>query len=102
MPEHDPGEHWYDNIKFKESISKKGKKKETPAYDKLEAAYLEAFLKEAMNAKTCDAVAKREKASVYVEGLLKNGGPAATIFIENFGKERTAWFFRKVLFGTQE
>ena len=102
LPEHDPGEHWYDNIKLKESISKKGKKKETPAYDKLEADYLDAFLNAAKSAKACDAAAKREKASVYVEGLLENGGPAATIFIENYGKEKTAWFFRKVLFGTQE
>lgn len=102
LPEHDPGEHWYDSIKFKESISKKGKKKETPAYDKLEADYLEAFLKESKNVKACNPAAKRAKASVYVEGLLENGGPAATIFIENFGKEKTAWFFRKVLFGSQE
>ena len=35
LPERDPGEHWYDDIKLPESISKKGKKAQTPMLDSM-------------------------------------------------------------------
>ena len=35
LPDHDLGSHWYDSIKLKESVSKKGKKKDTPSFEKL-------------------------------------------------------------------
>ncbi len=99
LPERDPGTHWYDGIKFKESISKKGKK----LSDKLDAytnAYTEAYL--SLPAKpVTDAAAKREKANAYVEGLLKNGGPSTDVFKKALGEQKTAELFRKVLFGTE-
>ena len=48
-----------------------------------------------------EASPKREKASVYVEGLLKNGGPSTDVFKKGLGEEKTAELFRKVLFATQ-
>jgi len=101
LPDHDLGEHWYDSIKLPESLSKKGKKPQTPAFDQTTRDYLEAFLADAKNAPVCDdADAKREKASVYVQGLLTHGGPSTYVFKKALGEERTADLFRRVLFGT--
>ena len=102
LPDHDLGQHWYDSIKLSESLSKKGKKPQTPAFDQTVRDYLEAFLTAAQNAPDCDnADAKREKASVYVEGLLTHGGPSTDVFKKALGEEKTADLFRRVLFGTQ-
>ena len=100
IPEHDMGSHWYDDIKLKISLAKKGKKKDTPVYNKIKDEYFRAYVKAAKSAPLCEGDAKKEKASVYVEGLLSNGGPAASVFIKNYGAEKTASFFREVLFGT--
>ena len=63
--------------------------------------YMNAFLADARLAAPCQADAKREKASVYVEGLLSNGGPSTDVFKKSIGEEKTAQLFREVLFGTQ-
>ena len=101
LPDHDLGEHWYDSIKLCVSLSKKGKKADTAAFDKCAMDYLDAFLASAKSAAPCEAEPKREKASVYVEGLLKNGGPSTDVFKKSIGEEKTAQLFRTVLFGTQ-
>ncbi len=102
LPDHDLGAHWYDSIKLSESLSKKGKKPQTPAFDKVTAEYLEAFLTAARNAPDgTDADAKREKASVYVEGLLTHGGPSTDVFKKALGEEVTGDLFRRILFGTR-
>jgi len=100
LPDHDLGEHWYDSIKLSESISKKGKKMHTVPFDVLTDHYMNAFLADCAKAGSCEEVVKREKASVYVEGLLSNGGPSTDVFKKALGKEITAELFRKVLFGT--
>lgn len=100
FPDHDLGSHWYDSIKLAESVSKKGKKAQTEAFSKLTLTYLEAYL--ACDGAACDADAKRKKGSVYVEGLLTNGGPSTDIFKKALGEEKTAYLFRKILFGTGE
>ena len=102
LPEHDLGEHWYDSIKLPVSLSKKGKKKDIPAFDEAAQAYLEAFITAAEAAAPCDAEAKRKKASVYVEGLLTHGGPSTDVFKKGIGEEKTAELFRKILFATEE
>ena len=101
LPDHDLGAHWYDSIKLPVSLSKKGKKVTTPAFDDCTLAYLQAFLQDAKGAAVCEAAPKREKASVYVEGLLTNGGPSTDVFKKGIGEEKTAELFRKVLFGTE-
>ena len=101
LPDHDLGEHWYDSIKLPVSLSKKGKKAHTAAFDTCAREYLEAYLAAAKTAAPCEAAPKREKASVYVEGLLKNGGPSTDVFKKGIGHEKTAELFRKVLFGTE-
>ena len=101
LPDHDLGEHWYDSIKLAVSLSKKGKKKHTPAFDRCTMSYLNAYLKTAKTADACESTPKREKASVYVEGLLSHGGPSTDVFKKGIGEEKTAELFRKVLFATE-
>ena len=101
FPEHDLGKHWYDDIKLSESVAKKGKKKETPSFDKLAQEYFKAYVEIAKSASACDKNAKKDKASVYVERLLTNGGPSTDIFMKHYGPEKTGNLFRKILFGTE-
>ena len=100
LPYRDPGEHWYDDIKLKESLSFKGKKAETPTFDELVLKQFDAYLGGA-NAPVSDENAKREKASVYVDGLLEKGGPSTDVFKKTLGEEKTAKLFKEVLFGTK-
>ena len=101
LPDHDLGEHWYDSIKLTESISKKGKKMHTVPFDVLTKNYMDAYLADCAKAADSEESIKREKASVYVEGLLSHGGPSTDVFKKALGDEITAELFRKVLFGTQ-
>lgn len=99
IPERDPGEHWYDNIKLSSSISKKGKREHTPALDKLTLEHFEVYV--AFDAATVEnSAAKKEKASVYVNGLLEKGGPSTDVFKKNLGIEKTTKLFKEILFGT--
>ena len=100
LPDHDLGKHWYDDIKLPQSLSKKCKKVQTPAFNDAAYQYLIAYLKSTQNAPACESTPKKEKASVYVEGLLSNGGPSTNIFKKSLGKEKTAQLFRSILFGT--
>jgi hypothetical protein len=102
LPDHDLGTHWYDSIKLPVSLSKKGKKKDTPGFDATVIHYLAKYLQTAQAAAVCEAAPKREKASVYVEGLLTNGGPSTDVFKKGIGEEKTAELFRKYLFATHE
>jgi hypothetical protein len=102
LPDHDLGAHWYDDIKLSVSLSKKGKRLHSKAFDVCATNYLRAFLGAAKKAAPCEASPKREKASVYVEGLLRHGGPSTDVFKKGIGEEKTAALFRTVLFGTQK
>lgn len=101
LPDHDLGSHWYDDIKLPVSLSKKGKKAQTPGFDATVVHYLAKFLETARAAGECEAAPKREKASVYVEGLLRNGGPSTDVFMKAIGPEKTGDLFRRILFATQ-
>ena len=100
LPDHDLGEHWYDSIKLAVSLSKKGKKAQREDFDRCALEYLEAFLTAADAAAWCEPGPKKDKASVYVEGLLEKGGPSTDIFLKNLGREKTEFLFRHFLFGT--
>ncbi|MBR2132791.1 MAG: hypothetical protein IJ955_09740 [Oscillospiraceae bacterium] len=100
LPDHDLGQHWYDSIKLPVSLSKKGKKSRTFTFNVTAEEYLSAFLSTAHSAPPCESTTKLEKSSVYVEGLLKNGGPSTDIFKKGIGTEKTSDLFRRILFGT--
>lgn len=101
LPERDAGEHWYDGIKLKESISKKGKKAQTPALDELAIKHFHAYLGLSAG-EPSSADKKREKTEYYVNGLLERGGPSTDVFKKSLGKEKTEELFKKVLFGTEK
>jgi hypothetical protein len=81
-----------------ESVTKKSKKEHSGAFDTLTKNYFKAYL--SGDANSCKIAQKCEKASVYVEGLLSNGGPSTDVFKKEFGEEKTAHLFRNILFGT--
>lgn len=99
LPDRDPGEHWYDNIKLGQSVYKKGKKANTPALDGLALECFNAYL-----AAPCHSVSdtgkKKELSSAYVDGLLTHGGPSTDVFKKAVGEEKTTRFFKQILFGT--
>ena len=102
LPDHDLGKHWYDSIKLAESVSKKGKKEHSKSFDQFTKIYFEKFINnKAADEEVTDVAAKKAKASVYVEGLLSNGGPSTDVFKKEFGEAKTGKLFRKVLFGTE-
>lgn len=98
LPDKDPGAHWYDGMRLGCSVFKAGKKI-TSRVDALTLDYCAAYLAELRRAPACDPAEKREKAGQYSRGLIANGGPATDPFVKQFGKEKTAAFFRNVLFG---
>lgn len=100
LEDRDAGEHWYDSIKLSESISKKGKKAQTRRFDKLATRHLAAYIGAEAGAVE-NRAEKMKKASIYVEGLIKNGGPSTDAFKKAIGEEKTAELFRKVLFATE-
>lgn len=100
LTERDPGEHWYDSIKLPSSISKKGKKKQTPLMDSLTEEHFEAYLASSQ-APVTDGEAKQVKARVYVNGLITKGGPSTNVFKKSIGEERTRALFENILFGTK-
>jgi len=100
LAERDPGEHWYDDIKLPQSISKKGKKAQSGDFDKLTLEHFKAYL----TSDAPDVSDKERKLSLsqnYVHGLLEKGGPSTDVFKKNIGTEKTALLFKKVLFGTE-
>ena len=102
LPDHDLGTHWYDSIKLEQSLSKRGKKSQTAAFDDAAGKYFTAFLDAARAALPSDPGAKRKKTAVYVDGLLTHGGPSTNVFQKGIGREKTADLFHRVLFSTVE
>ena len=99
LSERDPGEHWYDSIKLKESISKKAKKQLTEEFDLLTLEHFDAYL--SVNASDLTDIEKKNQlSSQYVNGLLEHGGPSTDVFIKLFGIEKTRQLYNKILFGT--
>ena len=98
LAERDPGQHWYDDIKLKSSISKKGKTSQSVRFDQLATEHLKAYLQQTVPAVNADE--KQKKAKNYVDGLLSNGGPSTDVFKKALGTEKTADLFGRILFGT--
>ncbi len=100
LSQRDAGVHWYDDIKLSESISKKGKKRESHELDTLAIEHFNAFLN-ADAGKVADEDRKRELSTIYVNGLLTQGGPSTDVFKKALGEEKTARLFKTVLFGVE-
>jgi hypothetical protein len=102
LPERDPGEHWYDSIKLKSSISKKGKAwNVSNGFEYLTMEHIYAYLYYGEAKIVQDNKAKQDKARVYVNGLIEKGGPSTDVFKGAIGEEKTRELFEGVLFGTK-
>ncbi len=102
LPERDPGEHWYDSIKLKSSISKKGKARNVSnGFEYLTMEHLYAYLYSTEAKIVQDYEAKQNKARVYVNGLIEKGGPSTDVFKGAIGEEKTRALFENILFGTK-
>lgn len=100
IEERDPGVHWYDSIKLKESISKKGKKAQSAQLDDMALKHFYAYI-DVVAPEVTDVEKKNELSARYVDGLLQNGGPSTDVFKKALGQEKTASLFKNVLFGTK-
>lgn len=102
LPERDPGEHWYDSIKLKSSISKKGKAKDVSnGFEYLTMEHFYAYLYSTEAKAVQDYEAKQDKTRVYVNGLIEKGGPSTDVFKKAIGEEKTRELFENILFGTK-
>lgn len=99
LPDADPGTHWYDDLRWPESIKKKGKKAATPQLDALAADFTAAYIALCQTSPACRPEEKLPMAQAYTRGLIANGGPSTDAFVKAFGRERTDAFFREVFFG---
>ena len=88
---------WYDEITLPQTMTFKGKKKDSREFDKLYRECLNAFL-ELPARQVTDVDAKIAKSSKYCEGLLKFGGTSTDVFMKNLGREKTERLFREILF----
>jgi len=93
------GPHWYDDIRYEESIGKVTGFDNSNLCDEVVLDYLEKFLEISAEIKSCDKAAKAEKAAEYSRNLVDQGGMAADNFVKTIGAEKTKEFFSKVLFG---
>ena len=93
--------NWYEDILYKESIHKKTKKKNSQNLDEVTRKFFNVYLNWAKEAKACDVNLKKQKAKVYTEGLLSNGGPSTDVFVKAKGREYTEELYRTKLFGTE-
>lgn len=100
LADRDIGEHWYDNIKLSQSISKKGKKAQTGDLDMLTVNHFNAYLN-VLAPVVSDVPKKNELSARYVNGLLSKGGPSTDVFKKSLGNEKTEMLFKKVLFGIE-
>ena len=97
IPDHDPGVHWYDDIRLPASSFKKCRKN----YDALSRYandYICEYVRLLDDTPKCGRDEKLAKNSEYTEGLISNGGPAVDQFVKMLGKEKTAEFLKKYMF----
>ena len=100
LPSYDPGSHWYDSLSLPASDYNQGRKLDTEFKD-----YVNEFSKKYFEilhtCPPCHPAEKKKKNAEYANGLLENGGPAVNQFVKMIGKEKTALFLKKYMFGAE-
>jgi hypothetical protein len=91
--------HWYDSIKYKESLGYTGKKL-ISRFEDISEEYLKEFLKILRSTKNISPDLKTPKVNDYVNGLLSSG-PTASQFKKLIGEEKTKELFTKYIFGVK-
>jgi len=100
LPDYKLGNHWYDYMKFSESIAKRTKKSYSMQLYKTAEEYFSEYIKFTKNIKECSKKdEKKKKTFEYVDGLLTKGGPTTNAFKKKLGDSKTRLLFENVLFG---
>lgn len=93
-----PKPAWYDSLRLSPSTFKEGKEgRLAQLATAMTTAYLDLFA----TAHDIDHDVKTAKNRIYVEGLIKNGGPAINAVRGMIGDEAVETLFRRFLFGTE-
>ena len=89
---------WYDHLKLSPTVYKTGR---GPRFQSLAEEMTTAYIDLFPTARDVDPAAKNARNSVYVEGLISNGGPAINTVRNILGNEAAETLFRRLLFGTE-
>jgi hypothetical protein len=99
LPDHDLGEHWYDNMKLSPSLAKRTGGKDAARLNLAAADFLKEYIALAGAAKPADGGSL--KVAEYVDGLFLHGGPSTDAFKKALGESKTRTLFETVVFGTK-
>ena len=97
VPAHDPGEHWYDNLRLPVSDFKGGRKVRDDIFPMMRD-YSELYFRILEGCAPCDPDEKKKCNAAFVDGLLENGGPAVDAFRKMMGEDKTEEFLRNYMF----
>ena len=98
LKDRQPKPAWYDNLRLSPSTFKEGNK---VRLSKLATEMTNAYLDLFATARDVERSAKVAKSRAYVEGLIRNGGPAINAVRKMLGDEPTETMFRRFFFGTE-
>ncbi|MCR5191254.1 MAG: hypothetical protein K6C07_07610 [Bacteroidales bacterium] len=89
---------WYDSLKLSPSTCKVGR---SPRMSQLVTDMVTAYLGLFAGAREVERSVKTARNREYVEGLIRNGGPAINTVRGMLGDEAAETMFRRFLFGTE-
>lgn len=99
VPDHDLGQHWYDDMKLSPSFAKRTGKANALKLDNAADEYLDRYLSLCGAAEL--AVGENNKVAGYVDGLFQHGGPSTDAFKKELGEEKTRDLFERIVFHTK-
>ena len=97
LPPCETGPHWYDDLRYDFTLNTSDRslaEKER----QITKDYFDAYLENIARSAACDPAEKRAKTAAYVDGLFKNGGPAADQFRKLIGEEAAREVFERYVF----
>ena len=101
IEEYTSGDHWYDNIRYASSYSKRGKKV-SDRFNAAAEAYLTTYLDQAESAEACDTAGKTDLIRNYAGQLLTQGGPAVDQVKKLFGEDYARRLIQRYMYGVGE
>ena len=101
IPEYRSGDHWYDDIKYACSYSKKDRKGGM-RFNTAAESYLKKYLEQAGTAKTCEASMKKALTRSFAEQLISQGGPAVDQVTKLFGEDVARRLIMRHMYGADE
>ena len=96
-----PGDHWYDDIKYPCSYSKKDRNA-AGRFNAAARSYLRTYLKQAESAKPCGESEKTVLIRNYAEQLISKGGPAVDQVTRLFGDDFARRLILRHMYGADE